>query len=260
MKKRILSFVVALLCMVPGFFVLTACQHVCKTETKWSHDDTHHWYACEVEGCLLTKDQAEHEWDNGVVTTNATYLSNGVKTFTCKVCLATKTEEIVYNKTVTFDWNNALNFNGVDNLKYTCLANGVMAVYEICGETIKCSYGDEISYYTIEDGEYYEYWQHDVWWYKCGISEDRFVEMLPEVLFGVYAEENFAKYKFNQQTEMYEGWQENPNYESYLSFAFKNGLLIESRRVNNGCIYMREYYEYGNVKVSAPKDAQWAPE
>ena len=36
-----------------------------------------------------------HSWDNGTVTKAATYTETGIKTFTCTVCSATKTEDIV---------------------------------------------------------------------------------------------------------------------------------------------------------------------
>ena len=39
-----------------------------------------------------------HSWDEGVVTKEATETENGIKTFTCTVCDATKTEEIPFEK------------------------------------------------------------------------------------------------------------------------------------------------------------------
>ena len=40
------------------------------------------------------KEQANHTWDNGVVTKEPTATESGVKIFTCTVCKATKTEEL----------------------------------------------------------------------------------------------------------------------------------------------------------------------
>ena len=59
---------------------------------KWSKDADYHWHACS--GCNVTSDKAEHSWDEGVVTTTATEEADGVKTFTCGVCGATKEEAI----------------------------------------------------------------------------------------------------------------------------------------------------------------------
>jgi C1A family cysteine protease/DNA-directed RNA polymerase subunit RPC12/RpoP/predicted aconitase with swiveling domain len=61
--------------------------------TTYGYDATNHWHICSVCG-LACDDAAAHTWDGGVVTTAATASSAGVKTYTCTVCGATKTEEI----------------------------------------------------------------------------------------------------------------------------------------------------------------------
>ena len=47
----------------------------------------------------------EHTWDQGIVTQAATTTETGVKTYTCQVCQATKTETIplVVNAPATGD-------------------------------------------------------------------------------------------------------------------------------------------------------------
>ncbi len=57
----------------------------------WQHDGTNHW---NVYGCGTIMNKAAHTWDAGVVTTPATCTKAGVKTYTCDVCKATKTEPI----------------------------------------------------------------------------------------------------------------------------------------------------------------------
>lgn len=69
-------------------------EHVYKTE--WEYDDTYHWHACEGEDCTAVSDKAEHTWDDGVITTEATAEADGVKIFTCTVCGKTKTETVGY--------------------------------------------------------------------------------------------------------------------------------------------------------------------
>ena len=59
----------------------------------WSHDATHHWHASTC-GHDVVSGKAEHTWNDGEVTTAATCGTPGVKTFTCTVCGATKTEAI----------------------------------------------------------------------------------------------------------------------------------------------------------------------
>ena len=62
-----------------------------KYATVWSKDETNHWHECTV--CGDKKDQAAHDWDEGVVTKQPTCTEEGVKTYTCE-CGATKTEAI----------------------------------------------------------------------------------------------------------------------------------------------------------------------
>lgn len=70
----------------------------CEFDSKWSYDEKHHWHACTQacgdESCDEVKDKAEHTWDAGVVTKEATATEKGEKTYTCSVCKTTKTDEI----------------------------------------------------------------------------------------------------------------------------------------------------------------------
>ena len=58
----------------------------------WQTNTDEHWkvYSC----CQAQSDKAAHAWDNVEVTTPATCTTPGVKTYTCAVCSATKTETI----------------------------------------------------------------------------------------------------------------------------------------------------------------------
>ena len=60
----------------------------------WSSDATYHWHDCTVSGCGEQFDKAEHVWDEGTVTTPATFKSDGEKTYTCTVCEKAKTETV----------------------------------------------------------------------------------------------------------------------------------------------------------------------
>lgn len=115
-------------CTEPGEKTFTC--NVCKaTKTEpipviahqyeWKHDETNHWQECSVCGntidkaghtyaahkcedsatctkaeCGYVKPAGQHSWDEGKVTVPATCTTDGVKTFTCKVCSETKTEPI----------------------------------------------------------------------------------------------------------------------------------------------------------------------
>ena len=115
-------------CTEPGekTFTCNVCKAT-KTETinatghkyEWKHDETNHWQECSVchdiidkaehtyashkcedtatctkAECGYVKPAGQHNWDEGKVTTPATCTTDGVKTYTCKVCSETKTEPI----------------------------------------------------------------------------------------------------------------------------------------------------------------------
>ena len=72
----------------------TVCKMVLRTETigklhehtfstEWKSDNTDHWHECE---CGEKKDTAKHTEDAGVVTTEPTTESTGVRTYSCTVC------------------------------------------------------------------------------------------------------------------------------------------------------------------------------
>ena len=90
-------------------FTCTVCQTT-KTEVipadvtahtfgAWErHSNTQHKRTC---GCGEIE-YADHTWDDGIITTPATHIATGVKTYTCTNCVATKTETVsplghVYN-------------------------------------------------------------------------------------------------------------------------------------------------------------------
>ena len=63
--------------------------------TKWVKIDTgHHGHKCKNCNAIDATSKASHIWDEGTVTTPATCTTAGVKTYTCAVCSATKTERI----------------------------------------------------------------------------------------------------------------------------------------------------------------------
>jgi len=59
----------------------------------WVTTGTQHHRLCQV--CGQKVDVADHNWDNGTVTTAATCIENGSKTYTCQVCGHTKTETVL---------------------------------------------------------------------------------------------------------------------------------------------------------------------
>ena len=61
---------------------------------NWVSDENSHWHAAVNGRPDEVIDKADHTWDAGVVTTEATCTEDGVGTYTCTVCEMTKTEKI----------------------------------------------------------------------------------------------------------------------------------------------------------------------
>ncbi|UKI21710.1 MAG: hypothetical protein L6V83_01655 [Christensenella sp.] len=53
---------------------------------NWKHDATKHWHPATCAHTDLKKDEAEHTWNEGVITKPSDYGVVGEKTFTCTVC------------------------------------------------------------------------------------------------------------------------------------------------------------------------------
>ncbi len=62
------------------------------TWSSWEKvSDAQHEHTCNICG---KKERSGHTWDQGIVTKPTTHTSEGIKTYTCTVCRATKTETI----------------------------------------------------------------------------------------------------------------------------------------------------------------------
>ena len=91
-----------------------------------SADENNHSRTCMRDGCGATE-TGEHSWDEGTVTKEPTATEAGVKTFTCTVCQATKTEEIAATGTTepthTHSWSSDWKYD--DNYHWhDCTADG----------------------------------------------------------------------------------------------------------------------------------------
>ena len=77
--------------------VLPALGHTWGAWTKL--DDKQHQRVCERDSSHV--ETADHEWDEGKVTKEPSATQDGVRTYTCKVCDATKTESIAKSSATT---------------------------------------------------------------------------------------------------------------------------------------------------------------
>ncbi len=129
----------------------------------------------------------EHTWDAGKVTTEPTCAAEGVKTFTCTVCGATKTEAVAPTGEHTYD-------EGVVTVEPTCATEGVKTfTCTVCGAT-KTEAVPATGEHTYENGTCTD----------CGEKDPMF-------------EEPFVN-PFDDVAE--EAW-----YYEYVMEAAKNGLV-----------------------------------
>ncbi len=82
-------------------------------------NDTQHQRVCSRNSSHVEK--ANHTWNAGTVTKAATCVATGVKTYTCTVCKATKTETIAVNA------SNHMNKTNVAATASTCTVKGYTA-------------------------------------------------------------------------------------------------------------------------------------
>lgn len=173
--KRIVSMLF-LVCMCLSVSVmLTACgeEHEHTYKTEWSKDATHHWHTCEGEDCTDIADKAEHTWDDGVITTEATADADGVKTFTCTACGQTETEALKYTVKTTVakeEWLTLINTLYDSNL-YIVMSDGTYeSSVTVTADSVKRqdTIGDVsvTEYYVNENGLAFVYKYENNTWYK----------------------------------------------------------------------------------------------
>lgn len=117
MKKKL----PVIICLMFTVFLTSCNKNKHKASSEWTHDDNQHWHACETKGHDDKFDVANHTWDGGLVTDEPTEEKEGVMTYTCVVCEATKTTPIErLPHTHTFDLDNWENDSAHHWHKATC--------------------------------------------------------------------------------------------------------------------------------------------
>ena len=92
----------------------------------WLSDETNHWKACAI--CGYATGTAPHTWDDGKVTIASTCVESGIRTYTCTVCGATRTEPLPLGN---HSWDG-----GRTTLEPTVTEKGESLFHcIICGET-----------------------------------------------------------------------------------------------------------------------------
>ena len=117
--KKLMSLLLTAALLLSGLALLASCAHTCTFATAWSSDANDHWHACENKKCTEVADKAAHTWNDGEITTKATQEAAGVKTYTCTVCSATKTEDVAFTGLTAEEWAAAINAEVFKNVTYT---------------------------------------------------------------------------------------------------------------------------------------------
>ena len=91
--------------------------------SKCDKNFTDNTCATEITDIVIPK-TGNHTWNAGTVTTAATCTTKGVKTYTCSVCNATKTEDIAF---LGHNWSTSWTTDG-NNHWHTCTRSGCTSV------------------------------------------------------------------------------------------------------------------------------------
>ena len=104
MKKKIVSMLSLLLCLLLSISLVACKKNKHEAKAEWKNDETGHWHECATKGHDDKLDVADHNFDAGTITTQPTETTDGTKTYTCKTCGYKKTETIArLDHTHTFD-------------------------------------------------------------------------------------------------------------------------------------------------------------
>ena len=74
--------------------IIGKLDHTHTYATEYTYDDNYHWYAATCEHTSEVKDKESHNWDDGVVDSEATVYDDGIMLYSCKNCDQTKEEVI----------------------------------------------------------------------------------------------------------------------------------------------------------------------
>lgn len=150
-KSTIIAIISLLLVLVISSCDNSGIFHQHTFSTTWTTNDTYHWHKATCEHKSETEDRAQHSfgdwsngvktctvckykkrcihfWDEGEVTTAATCVEKGSKSFVCKECGNTKVEDI---PATGHTWNE-----GEVTAVATCEEQGTKTfICEVCKDT-----------------------------------------------------------------------------------------------------------------------------
>lgn len=254
MKKKIS----VILCLMFSVFLASCNSNKHIANNEWTFDSSQHWHECVTKNHDDKLDVANHTWNDGVITTQPTETTDGVKTFTCTVCKATKTAPVEkLTHTHTFDmsaWEKDANKHWH---KSTCGhdVKADEADHDFGGWTVKtaanihidrveerkcsvCEYTEDrtITGTAIHDPDY-ENIQSDATnhWFECDCGEKAEVEAHT---YGVWSEKTPA------------GVDQNKQYSRKCSKCQHEDVLTFDNTKTNGtyCVVIKDIFRSGGKK------------
>lgn len=253
----------------------TACSvpaHEHTFSQEWSYDQTHHYHECEVKGCKVTDTKLVHNWDNGTITTPATPTQDGVKTFSCTTCTATKTEPVEYTapsgeQVDDQTWTNALTY--CENYTWTLdmthpVFGAVKQITKVDGNKIAI---DKHSFYYFDGNNYYMYnlsieevdGSKMETWQKTDADDTSFNSLkCPASMFATLK----SSFTFDSQTGEYKLGQIANSTIAGVSITFINSKVTKLsvlQTYGNGIIEQSYTFDYAPVSLTVPQDGVSVP-
>ena len=288
MKKSALLLLVCTSLIVA--LSLSSCDstenHTHTFNTEWSYNDDIHWHGCTEEGCAEISENSVHSygewavenddnheklclcgkkiseahaWDDGVITTPATYEKDGVKTYTCTTCSHTKTEAIKFEiNPLCPDANEWKSYFTHENVTVTSKQTDSSSVDESIIKIAGDKWIREINDISLH-GKFYK---------ECTIYNDgetTYIEGNPDNT-GIVSKEAFFSFidfadKFYLFYETEDGKYELVNDSMYLyGFTFTEVVItVENGRLQTIHMYSTfdialdyEFFDWGTTVVNNP--------
>ena len=264
--------ITALLLGLCGAFVFAACKdepattnddtptttpapaHTHTFATEWSKDETHHWYACTGSGCKDVSEKAEHVFDGGEITTPATATQEGVKTFTCETCGATKTEPVEYvpdTEVTAEEWAIAmeLNFDNYTMTQEMKYGEETQRVATMVDDGLIYHNGEQELYLTKEGDVYYEYVCEENEWHKYSVTESYYNGYADASLASGFIFEDFT---YNAETKAYECETASVQGITNATLTFSDNRLV-SATFTMGPVQASMTLSYGDAEITLPQ-------
>lgn len=256
MKKRI-SLILTVALLMSAIAMLASCAHECSFETAWTHDANNHWHVCEDEKCDLTTTPEAHTWNDGAITTAATQEAAGIKTYTCTVCAATKTEPVEFTGLTKTEWDTVVSAESFSNfsmlIAITGESNGVTVT-----QSINYKFGAEKLYMcmTMGDESHEEYLED-----AEDVAETK--AQLAEMMLEMFKYDNFT---YDKEAKLYRAKGAikiafDGSEPTNTTARFENGKLVEVKysydreEAENVTVTMNTtitFSDYGTTVVEVP--------